>query len=203
MILCSAKKNLRLFWEHVITQSVSVLRLICQIGTTGLKTWPAAEFLINFLLNNKYVQRDFTILELGSGIGLAGISLLKLKRARKIYFTDHHQSVLDTLKINLTKNEISEKNYIVQKLDWEHPEDIPKSDLVIGSDIVFDPGLITSLVNTIVLAMKTSKMTIIANVERNMDTRYAFEESLIQHKLDFTVEKSAGEMLLYIIIWKK
>ena len=131
MILCSAKKNLSLFWEHVITQSVSVLRLICQIGTTGLKTWPAAEFLINFLLNNKYVQRDFTILELGSGIGLAGISLLKLKKARKIYFTDHHQSVLDTLKINLTKSEISEKNYVVQKLDWEHPEDIPKSDLVL------------------------------------------------------------------------
>ena len=142
-------------------------------------------------------------LELGCGIGLAGISLLKLKNAKKIFFTDHHQSVLDTLKINLTKNEISEKNYIVQQLDWEHPkDDIPESDLVIGSDIVFDPGLIASLVNTIVLAMKTAKLTIIANVERNVDTRYAFEESLIQHKLDFTVEKSAGEMLLYIITWK-
>ena len=157
-------------------------------------------------MNTKYVQKDFSILELGCGIGLAGISLLKLKKAKKIFFTDHHQSVLDTLKINLTKNEISEKNYIVQQLDWEHPsskDNIPESDLVIGSDIVFDPGLITSLVNTIVLAMKSAKLTIIANVERNVDTRNAFEESLIQHKLDFTVEKSAGEMLLYIITWKQ
>ena len=138
-------------------------------GTTGLKTWPAAEFLLQLFFKENILQENDTVLELGCGIGMIGISLLQCGKVKKVIFTDHSESVLEVVKQNLHKNGIhNENSFHVQKLDWEKNEtEVPDHDLVIGSDIVFDQRIIPSLVRTLKVCFKKSKKpAIVANVER-------------------------------------
>ena len=138
-------------------------------GTTGLKTWPAAEFLLEIFFKGSKLQEDNTLLELGSGIGMIGISLLRCGKVNKVIFTDHSESVLEVVKQNLHKNGVhNEDRFDVQKLDWEDDKtEVPNHDLVFGSDIVFDQRIIPSLVRTLKNCLKKSKKpAIVANVER-------------------------------------
>ena len=85
--------------------------------------------------------KEKTILELGSGIGFLGISLLKSTEIKKLVMSDHHQTVLDILEKNVLSNEIPENMHKIKLLDWEeehYNNDIGHFDMVIGSDIVFD-----------------------------------------------------------------
>lgn len=166
-------------------------------GTTGLKTWPGADFLLDHLIPMLQKKPLTTILELGSGIGLTGISILKLNLASKFIFTDHHESVLDKLALNLKQNGITKEKYEVRRLDWEdHQASDTSHDLVIGSDIVFDDRLIGALVSTLKSCIRKGQIAIIANVERNKATRDSFEAELGRSHLDFQLS-SFNDMLLY------
>ena len=142
-------------------------------------------------------------MELGSGIGYLGISLMKLMHLKKLIITDHHQSVLDILEKNVKANDIPKTMHEIKLLDWEQDiqeDDIEQIDMVIGSDIVFDSRIIPGLVSTIKLALQKAEIAIIANVIRNEDTISEFQKSLSKHDLDFKVEIFDKEqMLLYQI----
>ena len=168
-------------------------------------TWysarPAANFLLkqiqeNWCLNNK------SILELGSGIGFLGISLMKSIEVEKLILTDHHESVLNVLEENVRSNEVPENIYDIKLLDWEKDDDFAFKaiDFVIGSDIVFDSRIIPGLVSTLKKSLKIANAAIIANVLRNNDTITEFENCLSKHNLDFIVKVFDREqMLLYQI----
>ena len=142
-------------------------------------------------------------MELGSGIGYLGISLMKLTHLKKLIMTDHHQSVLDILEQNVQANDIPKTMHEIKLLDWEQEiqeDGIEQIDIVIGSDIVFDSRIIPGLVSTIKLALQKAETAIIANVIRNEDTISEFQKSLSKHDLDFKVEIFDKEqMLLYQI----
>ena len=184
--------------ENLYLCSLIETREFVSQGTTGLSTWPAALFLLNVLMKNENIPDTSVLLELGSGIGLTGLSLLRLRKVGKIIFTDHNVFVLQTLEKNAVKNEVPKDKYVVQTLDWENNNLIPDHDITFGSDIVFDQRIIPSLVKTIKTCLKKSKLCIIANVERNLATREIFEETLIRHQLVFNMEKF-DDMLLYKI----
>lgn len=171
-------------------------------GTTGLKTWPAANFLLN-LLQGKWCLKDKSILELGSGVGFLGISLMKSTKLKKLIMTDHHQSVLNVLEENVRSNKIPQNVCEIKLLDWEKEHaasDIGPIDMVIGSDIVFDSRIIPGLVSTLKKALQIAEIGIIANVQRNQDTISEFQNCLSNHNLDFNVEVFDKEqMLLYQI----
>ena len=169
-------------------------------GTTGLQTWPAAEFLFEHLM-----QRDFSspkvVLELGSGIGYLGISCLKhIKSFSKWIFTDHSDAVLQILNENIAVNGVEENKYHLQNLDWmeEICYEGSDHDLIVASDVVFDQRIIPNLVQVLKQLMTSGKSAIIANVERNEDTKVAFESNLTQNGLEFRLHKN-NNMLLYDI----
>jgi len=118
---CSERKSeyyKSYFDEHgkYLVSLVEKRELICH-GTTGLRTWQAGKFLSKWMLeNNGWLpqKKEYTILELGSGVGFTGISLLKNKQfsARRMIMTDHHDSVLYTLHQNVKANlNIDEHDY--------------------------------------------------------------------------------------------
>lgn len=119
------------------------------------------------------------ILELGSGVGVAGIILAQGCSARKIYLTDCHSAVLEVLcenlKLNGTrlhpegttldnrdslllqrfiKNDRSGSIVEVHKLAWEEVDEnycknLGKVDVIIAADVVYDPDLFVPLANTL------------------------------------------------------
>lgn len=124
--------------------------------------------------------------------------MLKFQSLKKLIFSDHHQSVLDNLELNIKANEIDQDKYQIQCLDWkDNVQADLNQDLIIGSDIVFDTRLIPFLVQVI-----GKQPAIIANVLRNEETKKAFEDELDKTNNEFSVQVSDQNMLLYKINMK-
>lgn len=70
----------------------------------GLHIWPSALLLADYIWKHKYQFREQAVIELGAGVGLAGI-VAALVGAR-VTLTDREddESVLDNLRTNCTAN---------------------------------------------------------------------------------------------------
>lgn len=148
-------------------------------GTTGLRTWQASLALAEWALKNKEFFIQKRILELGSGIGLTGLTISLECDPKHVYLSDCHPSVLQTLcgnivfntkenpddldepvKIELdntvvfNKEQKSGVNISVLNLPWEDvdhsvAEKINNIDLVLAADVVYDSDLFCSLIQAL------------------------------------------------------
>lgn len=157
------------FVTHIINSlKVSLLesnQIVCT-GTTGFRSWPAAVHLLEFLTDSnqqtindiQWNRKEFlNVIELGAGTGLLGIGLLKshfVSNGRYI-FTDHNDNVLQRIILNLCSNDITLSDAVtVDKLDWFDVKlsDIGKNnDLILASDVIFDPQLVEPFVQLLSL----------------------------------------------------
>lgn len=101
--------------------------------------------------------KDKTVLELGSGTGIVGLSSAAFG-AKKIYLTDLPE-YLHILHINKAKNDAlfhkptqTEDTINVRQLRWDNHEDmaeISKIDTIVGSELAYDKQNVIELMNTI------------------------------------------------------
>ena len=119
-------------------------------GTTGLRSWSAAKHLAQFIEQNRCVVDNKNVLELGSGVGLTGIYILKTCSPSHLTFSDHHSVVLEVLKNNIDNNKVCSKSSSF-KIDWNDCQTIDNyltdndPEVIIAADVVFDPEVTVSL----------------------------------------------------------
>lgn len=146
-------------------------------GTTGLKLWPAAMALADFILHNTEEFQGKSILEIGSGAtGFVGLVLIKTCTPKKVLLSDCHDSVLETLIENVNLNlsdhttEVMEKSLLVRQrlkfkegpelavlsLPWEdvdkHEDELMSSsrpDVLLAADVVYDDTIFDALIKCI------------------------------------------------------
>ncbi|XP_058076422.1 branched-chain-amino-acid aminotransferase-like protein 1 [Magnolia sinica] len=155
-----------------------VIPLKCSVnmleGDTGCSIWPSSLFLSEFILSYPEIFSDKFCFEVGSGVGLVGISLTYVN-ASKVILSDGDLSSLANLKHNLELNqsrtgtEVSEStlqdvNLVETKyLKWESASvaDLQdcNPDIVLGADVMYDPLCVPHLIRvlTILLARKEYK----------------------------------------------
>lgn len=143
-------------------------------GTTGLKLWPAAIKLGDFVAQNPHIFDGRSVLELGSGAsGLVGMALLTFCRPKKVFLSDCHdlviENLIDNVSLNLKELEYEEKcksllvyhgirlttkdvDFAILKLPWEsidenkqELENLIKPDLLLASDIIYDEEIFDAL----------------------------------------------------------
>ncbi|XP_069762400.1 protein-lysine N-methyltransferase EEF2KMT isoform X1 [Narcine bancroftii] len=169
-------KNYFLLSGENITLAENVA--IISEGTTGLVTWEAALYFAEWAMENPEVFKCRTVLELGSGIGLAGIAICKTCHLKQYTFSDCHPNVLKQLRKNIIRNnllidsdtwnskecegenqsnngseEIQREKVNIVRLDWGEvtQEQISElqSDIIIATDIIYDPEVIPNLVSVL------------------------------------------------------
>lgn len=180
-------------------------------GTTGLITWQGSMLLLNWAETFATFIQDKIVIELGSGVGFFGISLAKLSQPRHVILTDVHPTVLKFLRINRVLNfgQVSDqldlgtwsqqvptletKDYTmdesatpvsIQSLDWTNfkSEDLPSADVIVASDVVYSPELVSPLVRVIQALLDSNAgrgcEAFIACTHRNGQSIELFKQSL-------------------------
>jgi len=140
------KKNLYMFKSirtFPLTGNKRSLKIEEEFGfAIGAHVWDSAIVLSNYLssvaLNNNNNEFGITVLELGAGCGLAGISMAKSHYLRKLFLTDR-ESLIPFLKRNVqlnfcsdstikdassTSRETEKDNVVVMPLDWSQTSDL-------------------------------------------------------------------------------
>ncbi|RXM37138.1 UPF0764 protein C16orf89-like [Acipenser ruthenus] len=180
-----------------LTESVAVI----SEGTTGLVTWEAALCLAEWALELPQVFKDRSVLELGSGVGLTGIALCKSCSPKRYTFSDCHPTVLQQLQRNVELNGLAlrgssvadsssaDVGVAVEGLDWaavseEQLQDL-QADVVIASDVVYDPEIVCCLVGLLSKLLScTVKDSIpevyISSTIRNPETYSLFKTELVE-----------------------
>ncbi|XP_037649403.1 protein-lysine N-methyltransferase EEF2KMT isoform X1 [Sebastes umbrosus] len=165
--------------------AVSLLENVALIseGTTGLVTWEAALYLAEWALDHRHTFAGRTVLELGSGVGLTGITICRSCSPNRYVFSDCHPGVLQKLRDNVRLNGLMSPTVVVEEMDWTKAteEQIRQigADAVIAADVVYDPDVVESLVKLLSKILRCSSPEVfICSTIRNQETYSGFKQQL-------------------------
>lgn len=165
-------------------------------GTTGLSTWDGALALCEWTVQNRETFAAKRVLELGCGTGLVGIVTAMTTAAAAVTLTDFDPTVLEVAAANLALNVPHNADHSVKKLDWfniasESEGWIGAVDMIVASDVVYDPDLVPPLVEVLLAALQPTprsagrggaapepKVALLSLTRRNPETSVLFLKAL-------------------------
>lgn len=104
--------------------------------------WPASIGLATVILEKRHLFEGKTVLELGAGVGLAGIAA-RLAGAEVVQ-SDFISDAFDFITVNSLRNNVPANQYLLA--DWRRfPEQSGPFDRVIGADILYEKTLHSNL----------------------------------------------------------
>lgn len=130
--------------------------------------WPAARGMSLYIWNCIEISGN-TVLELGAGLGLPGITC-GLKGA-KVTFSDLNNDALKIAVLNAAQNNIS-KNIDTFLGDWRNFSCTKKYDWIIGSDILYDPKLTPFIHKIIKSNLKPNGQLIFSHPHREVSFQF-------------------------------
>ncbi len=175
-------------FEELITDPADPDKVPC-----WAEIWPASVGLARYL----YEKRDlsgYTAIELGAGLGVPG--LMAGCKGAHITFSDFNQLALDFCARNARANKL--QKFETMWADWrDFPADL-NYDLVLGSEIMYEPRLLPSLKEVLVSFLRNGSEMILAHPRRNLSHSFVEEVATEagkeqNHRLEYvdvTVEDS-------------
>mmetsp|Transcript_15444 Transcript_15444/g.22026 ORF Transcript_15444/g.22026 Transcript_15444/m.22026 type:complete len:517 (-) Transcript_15444:63-1613(-) len=130
-------------------------------GRTGVALWNSGILLTRVLdsivqMEGENIFHDKTILELGSGTGLASIAASKLG-AHYVISTDGNPEVVQLTRTNFHQNHIGSGSGTVSELQWgllDASDFYDAANMIIGSDLTYNSGTWRVLAETIEAILK-------------------------------------------------
>ena len=109
-------------------------------------------------------------LELGCGLGLAGIGALM--KGAEVTFSDFMPDALEYAARNVALNNLDCSRAHFLELDWENPLNLPAFDLILGAEIVYDYFFHSSLIQTLEKALAPGGHILLADRKRLVVERF-------------------------------
>jgi len=137
---------------------------------SGVFLWPAANALGGYIAAGDFddiipsTETRISILELGAGAGLVGLTAAKVIDNSKVILTDRDQVSLDLINENINLNGL-ERDCSTAQLIWGDSKDSlrmcsnlsEKIDLIIGSDLIYSVDVVSDLMTTVKILMAQNK----------------------------------------------
>lgn len=143
--------------------------------------WPAARMLAKILVKEPLPEKA-TALELGCGLGLAGI--IALSRGLEVIFSDYDASALVFAADNAHLNGFTK--FKTLQLDWRHPPADLKVALILGSDLIYEARNVAPVVACVQHVLLPGGQALIT--DQNRVPAGAFQEALAKAGLEFTTQ---------------
>ncbi len=96
--------------------------------------WPSAVALSEYILEHQAEFKGKHVLELGSGLGLAGIAATRA--GAEVLFSDYEQESLDMIRVNFKRN--FKRVPSVSLIDWREVTEDYLFDMIIASDVLYE-----------------------------------------------------------------
>lgn len=166
---------------------------------TGNCIWTGARFFLDILslAFGRYFM-DRSILELGSGTGLAGIAIAKLFHVTELVLTDASNSALDLCRYNCTLNNVDTR-VDVEELIWgsslsrdneeSKGETISKIfDTVFATDVLYDIAAWEPLLMTAAMSLKAKGALLVSHIPRAALPEGCKAESLESYLIEVAMQ---------------
>ncbi len=148
------------------------------------RLWPAAFAMTRYLREHADWLKDKSVIEWGGGIGLP--SFVAATWAREVVLTDLITEAMVWAKENVRKLRL--QNVQCRVADWNIP-DYPPADIVILSDVSYDPDCFNVLTKLINHYLDQNSRVIIALPERIISGKfYQMIEKSIVHSGTYLIE---------------
>ncbi|MEM7369288.1 MAG: 50S ribosomal protein L11 methyltransferase [Bacteroidota bacterium] len=126
------------------------------------EVWPSAIALGTYLLSKEYLTPESQVLEIGCGLGVPGIVAGKI--AKKVVLTDYLSDPLLFAKYNWNRNHLVEAD--CRLMDWRAPSSSLASDIVLASDVAYEPRAFDPLLASIPVLLKPHGRLILSEPRR-------------------------------------
>ena len=164
------------------------------------KLWPSSIALVNVLENNPNWIRDKHVLELGAGIGLPSLMLAGL--VKFIQVSDYADEAVELLQKNIAH--LNLMNVQALQLDWNHLPISMQPDVLILSDVNYDPSQFDTLIQIITRKILDGCTILLATPQRIMASPFVQAlETYIQTTYVEVVNENASAIEISILVLSK
>lgn len=117
----------------------------------GLHIWEAGIVLSRFLYFNNHLFESKDILDLGTGVGIVGITAMKYANPKSVVISDYKEDILNNAISNAKKNKVwKDDTTSGLLLDWRDYEKLNKKfDIMVGSDVIYSGSPVQELAKLI------------------------------------------------------
>ena len=164
------------------------------------KLWPSSIALVNVLENNPDWIRDKHVLELGAGIGLPSLMLAGV--AKSIQVSDYANEAIELLQKNIAH--LNLMNVQALLLDWNHLPISLQPDVLILSDVNYDPSQFETLIQIITSKILDGCTVLLSTPQRIMASPFVQAlETYIQITYVEVVNENASAIEISILVLSK
>jgi predicted nicotinamide N-methyase len=165
------------------------------------KVWPSAIALHNLLKKHPSLIRDKTVLELGAGVGLPALMIADITKS--IIISDYNSKAVELLQKNIAHLQL--QNVQAMQLDWNTiPENIT-AEVVILSDVNYDPTQFETLTKLIEKFIHQGCTIILSTPQRIMASPFllALSEFIIADYVELVDENGITKEISILVLSKK
>mmetsp|Transcript_35706 Transcript_35706/g.65525 ORF Transcript_35706/g.65525 Transcript_35706/m.65525 type:complete len:877 (+) Transcript_35706:35-2665(+) len=173
-------------------------------GDFARKLSPSEEALATFILKHPKLFDGKRVLDVGAGLGFAGLACAVCTEATVVELTDGDPVVVDTLRASAKLNEQSfgTTEVVVRRCLWDKIEDWPEKgsfDIVIAADVVYLDFLHSTLLSMVSKSLRHGGQFLLfasrrnGSLERFVGTaKHAFQSVHMSDDYDADVAKAIG-----------
>lgn len=128
------------------------------------QVWPSAYALCEFIASQPHWLQNKKVLELAAGLGLP--SLLAAQLSRQVTCSDYIPEAVELMQKSIHENKLANIN--ARLIDWNHLPDDLTVDVLLLSDINYEPKAFETLFNVIVTFLEKGTTIILSTPQRLM-----------------------------------
>lgn len=164
------------------------------------KIWPAAVGLCEFIAARADLIKNKTVIELAAGLGLP--SLLASQYSSTVLMSDYLPETVELMQRTIAYNRSTNLQY--RLLNWNDIPDTIKADVMLLSDVNYDPGVFDQVFDVITRFLSEGSTIILSTPQRLMAK--PFVERLLmfkQEQEEMMVEISGSQIPVSILVLRK
>ena len=164
------------------------------------KVWPSSIALDDVLKAHPYLIQNKHVLEIGAGIGLP--SLMMADIAKSIQISDYNLEAVELLQKNIKHLQL--QNAQALKLDWNNMPENMNAEVLILSDVNYDPTQFETLTKLIDKFIHQGCTIILSTPQRIMASPFIQKlEASIKARYEATVEENGVNQEISILVLSK